>query len=372
MPENNYGFNIGDRIITTQPYDDCPDGEIGIVTALIDFKGNGQFEPAILCRMESDGISWNPTLELYPKISDGGTVEGSSKTLSEQLMEQNGWSCSDSRWYFFVPNVIKKFKGTYKRKTFTCDVCGNVMPASKMIRSKKGKYVCNKCLEQKSYSTKNDTVVGNKTNVGWTFGFEFECIPKSKADEAVLVSKKWGFVPTHDGSLPSDGVELKSPTINGRSSLMRMFKDANNSVDFSDYHCGQHINIGNSTWLDNTTMAAIRSRGHDIFYPLEQEMAAHQEETQRLCGRYFGNYCERSGGGSMCHGRWLNLEHGNRVEFRISKFVTPEQYFNLCNMWVDMLDMVHRKYLKGGCTTNAAKEASNSIIQIYRKYAGLK
>lgn len=372
MPENKYGFNIGDRIITTQNYDECPADEVGIVACLIDFKGGGQFEPAVVCRMESDGGSWHPILELYPEISDGGNADNENKTLSRKFIEQNGWSCAESQWYIFTPNAIKKYKGTYKRKVCACDVCGVTRPMSKMVRSKKGKYVCDKCLEKKSYSTKNDTVVGNKTNVGWTFGFEFECVPKSKEDEAVLVSKKWGFIPTSDSSLPCDGVELKSPTINGRSSLMRMFKDANNSVDFSDSRCGQHINIGNSTWLDYTTMSAIRSRSKEIFYPLEMEMSKHRSETERLCGRFFSGYCDMTRGGSLCHGRWLNLEHDNRMEFRISKFVTPEQYFNLCNMWVDIMDMIHRKYLKGGCTLNAAKDAAGAIVEIYRKYAGLK
>lgn len=372
MPVNRYGFNVGDRVITTQTVDDCPVGEVGIVTCLIDFQGGGQFEPAIVCRMESSGINWHPIIEIYPRISEG-KVEGSEKTLAEQIMEQNGWSCNDSSWYTFPPNALKKFKGVYKRKTFTCDVCGNVKPLSKMIRSKKGKYVCSACLEKKSYSTKNDVCVGNKTNAGWTFGFEFECVPRSKEDEAVLVSKKWGFVPTSDGSLPPDGVELKSPTISGRSSLRRMFRAANESVDFSDSRCGQHINIGNSSWLDYTTMTAIRNRQRDIFFPLEREMSNHMDETQRICGRYFSHYCDKTyGDGSFCHGRWLNLDHDNRVEFRISKFVTPEQYFNLCNMWVEMLDMVNRKYLKGGCTAKAAKEAGESIVEVYRKYAGLR
>lgn len=373
MPENRFGFNVGDRVITTRAYEDCPAGEVGIVTCLIDFKGGGQFEPVIVCKMESDFPELHPILELYPKISEGGKVAGSEKTLSEQLIEQNGWSCTSEYWYSFEPQCLKRYNGAVKRKTCACDVCGNVKPISKMTRSKKGKYVCAACLEKKSYSTKNNVLVGNKTKAGWTFGFEFECVPNSKSDEAVLVSKKWGFIPTSDGSLPSDGVELKSPTINGRSSLRRMFKAASESVDFSDCRCGQHINIGNSSWMDMTTMNAIRSRQREIFYPLEKEMALHRNETEKVCGRYFSHYCDKTYGSSdFRHGCWLNLAHENRVEFRISKFVTPEQYFNLCNMWVEMLDMVNRKYLKGGCTAAAAKDTSKSLIEIYRRYAGLK
>lgn len=369
MPNHDFGFKIGDRVIVTKPQDDCPVGEVGIVTYLIDFKGGGNFEPWIGCRMESDGIQWHDILDLYPRISEG-TVPGSTQTLAQKIMEDNGWLCRDNAYYQFPPTSLKKFTGTYKRKMHRCDVCGESRPSARLVRSKKGKYVCNACLEKKGYSTKNDTRVGKPTKAGWTFGFEFECIPKSKEDEAVLVSKKWGFIPTSDGSLPSGGVELKSPTINGRSSLKRMFDAANESVDFSNSCCGQHINIGNTAWMDKTTTDAIRSRATEIFYPLEKEMNLHEEQTTRLCGRFFGSYRERTTGmSSFTHGKWLNLDHNNRVEFRISKFVTPEQYFNLCNMWVDMLDMVHRNYIMCGCSEKAAKATGKELVKIFQRYA---
>ena len=188
MPSNNYGFSIGDRVIVTQPYEQCPAGEIGIVTCLIDMKGGGNFEPFVVCKMDSDGGDFHPMIDIWPRISEG-TVPGSNKTLAEQIMEQNGWRCSESYWYGFKPECLKKFTGVYKRKVHLCDVCGSQKPVARMVRSKKGKYVCSSCMEKKSYSTRNDVRVGRPTKAGWTFGFEFECVPKSKEDEAVLVSK---------------------------------------------------------------------------------------------------------------------------------------------------------------------------------------
>lgn len=368
MPSNNYGFNIGDRVIVAQPYEQCPAGEIGIVTCLIDMKGGGNFEPFIVCKMESDGGDFHPIIDIWPRISEG-TVPGSNKTLAEQIMEQNGWRCNESYWYGFNPECLKKFTGAYKRKVHLCDVCGSQKPVTRMVRSKKGKYVCSSCMEKKGYSTKNDVRVGRPTKAGWTFGFEFECVPKSREDEAVLVSKKWGFIPTSDSSLPSNGVELKSPTINGRSSLKRMFDAANEAVDFSDERCGQHINIGNK-WMDSTIMRAVRDRGVDIFYPVESYMAEHRQITEKVCGRYFRTYCGQCGmSGGYHHGDWLNLDHGNRVEFRISKFTTPEQYFNLVNMWVDMLDAVHKKYVMCGLTEKAAKATGKELVKIFQQYA---
>ena len=367
MP-NRYGFNIGDRVITSQQYERCPAGEVGIVTCLIDMKGGGNFEPFIVCKMESDGGDFHAMTDIWPRISEG-TVPGSNKTLAEQLMEQNNWSCDQSYWYCFSPEVLKKFTGVYKRKIHICDVCGGQKPISRMVRSKKGKYVCNSCLERKGYSTKNNTRVGRPTKAGWTFGFEFECVPKSKEDEAVLVSKKWGFVPTSDSSIPYDGVELKSPTINGRSSLKRMFDAAYEAVDFSDSRCGQHINIGNA-WMDSTILNAIRSRGAEIFYPLENYMDNHEAQTKKVCGRFFQSYCGRCGtSGGYHHGDWLNLDNSNRFEFRISKFVTPDQYFSLVNMWVDMLDAIHKNYVMRAMTQKAAKETGKELVKIFQQYA---
>lgn len=368
MPNHDYGFQIGDRVIVTSEYEGCPAGEVGIVTCLIDMRGGGRFEPFIVCKMESDGFDFHECTDIWPKVSEG-TVPGSTKTLAEQFIEQNGYRLDERCWFSFSPEHLKKFSGVYKRKIYTCDVCGVQKPISRMVRSKKGKYVCNSCLDIKSYSTRNNTRVGRKTKAGWTFGFEFECVPKSKEDEAVLVSKKWGFVPTSDSSLPSGGVELKSPTINGRSSLKRMFMAANDAVDFSSDRCGQHINIGNP-WMDETTIGAIRSRGNALFYPLEKYMTDHRDDTERVCGRYFKHYCETAGSsGGYYHGVWLNLDHGDRVEFRISKFVTPDQYFNLTNMWVDMLDAVHSGYLNRGCSDKAARETGRELVKIFQQYA---
>lgn len=365
MPANpkDFGFSVGDRVVVTEPQDDCPKGEIGVVVALIDFMGGGKFEPWIWCRMESDGCDWQNVIDIYTDFS--ADREGTKKILHD-----NGWTWNDRAYWGFQPDRLKKFAGVYKPKVNVCDVCGARKSASKMVRSKKGKYVCKECLRVKSYSTKNDTRVGKDTKAGWTFGFEFECIPKSEEDEAVLVSKKWGFIPTSDGSLPTGGVELKSPTICGRTSLKRMFDAANESVDFSHSSCGQHINVGNR-WMDKTTMNAIRSRANKIFSPMERYMNDHESDTRRVCGRFFGNYRERVGGGnSYRHGCWVNLDHDNRVEFRISKFKTPEQYFALCNMWCEVLEEVRTGYLMKGCSEEAATKVGQNLVKIFQKHAG--
>jgi len=367
MPENidRFKFKVGDRVTTIASDNYCGVGEIGTVISRIDFKdaeGEDTFSPSYVLLMEESGTRWIPCPDFYVDGKFNADMEETPRYIRENNIHISSHS-------FWIPQerILKKLPSNWKAKTVTCDVCNTVLRPNRMVKSAKGKYVCKECLRKKSYSTKNDIMAGKSTKQGWTFGFEFECIPKSEANEAVLVSKRWGFVPTSDGSLPSNGVELKSPIIQGRSSLRRMFNDAYNNVDFANAHCGQHINIGNSLWINEHNMRCIRENKARLFNRLGQYMDRHPEDVRRLCGRGFG--CYRSYDTAYRHGSWLNLEHNNRFEWRISKFVTPDQYFNLCNMWCDMMTCVNKHYLKSTCDSRAADTTGALLVEIFKKYA---
>ena len=71
----------------------------------------------------------------------------------------------------------------------------------------------------------------------------------------------------------------------------------------------------------------------------------------------------------------MNLDNNNRLEFRISKFKNPKQYFGLVNMWTEMLDAIINDFIipydenrtNGNCRN--AKKASNHMIRIFKRYA---
>lgn len=356
----SFDFHVGDRIITTADEDGCPAGEIGTVAATLNFDPNG-WDAAYVCHMETDGGEWHPVTELYWRMTDEAEA-------SQRIVAQNEWSATRPEWWMVSTDKCKKYTGTYKRVVYTCEICGRTMTRN-IVKSKKGKYVCKQCLSTKSYSTQNNTKAGKPTKLGYTYGFEFECVPKSESDKAVLVSKKWGFIPTSDSSLCGGGVELKSPTISGRSSLRRMFTEAYNSVDFSHNSCGQHINIGNSVWMGEQNIRLMRNCARSLFIPLQTYMKNHPSSVKAICGRNFGSYCALCDNGSQFrHGMWLNLAHDNRVEFRISKFRTPEQYYNLVNMWTEMLENVKNHFISAGGTEAAAQKTGAILVGVFMKY----
>ena len=356
----SFDFHVGDRIVTTVADETCPAGEIGTVVAPINFDPD-TWDAAYVCHMESDGGGWIPVTDLYWRMSD----EAES---SQRIVAQNDWRANRPEWWIIDTDKCKKYTGAYKRATHTCEICGRTMTRN-IVKSKKGKYVCKDCLSTKSYSTKNNTKVGKPTKNGYTYGFEFECVPKSESDKAVLVSKKWGFIPTCDSSLCSGGVELKSPTISGRTSLRRMFTEAYKSVDFSSTTCGQHINIGNNIWMGEQNIRLIRKHGSALFMPLQGYMKSHPASVKEICGRNFGSYCQASGSGEgFCHGYWINLSHDNRIEFRISKFRTPEQYYSLVNMWTEMLEVIKNCFISAGATSSAAQRTGATLVEVFKKY----
>ena len=227
----------------------------------------------------------------------------------------------------------------------------------------------------KRYETKNRSTAHEETKSGKTFGFEFECVPRDAAHEACLINRDYKFVPTFDDSLPADGVELKTPMYYGRRGLLEIFRAAAQNVRFNDRRCGQHINIGDTNFLDATAMVRIRRYAPALFGPLEDAMWKNYNETVSVYGRYFNIYCRRTDGSSrFCRNYWLNLRHNNRMEIRIAKFVSPEQYYDLVCMWADVLDCLDTHFLRhyGKSAQDnlcAAQKAGAALVHIFDRYA---
>lgn len=256
-----------------------------------------------------------------------------------------------------VSNKACKVKALVSK---TCKCCGSVINSGREAhKMSNGNYICGECFRNKGYSYKNNVAIGKiPKGKKRTFGFEFECVPKNDSCKANIIGGDMNIVPTDDSSLPSGGVEFKSPTYNSMRGLRRVFKTMSNNVDFSDDRCGQHINIGDRDYLNELTLDYLR--GHTaIFDNLKSYMLDNPEQTKHVCGRYFRRYC--SDNSSYCHGSWLNLEKDNRMEFRISKFVTPNQYLNLTQMWSEMIDVLIEDAIKPWYTPGKVNRKPNPI-----------
>lgn len=244
--------------------------------------------------------------------------------------------------------------------TKTCKCCGSVVEAGKTAhKMSNGSFICDECFRNKNYSYKNNIAIGKiPKGKKRTFGFEFECVPKNDSCKANIVGGDMNIVPTDDASLPSGGVEFKSPTYNSMRGLRRVFKTMSNNVDFSSERCGQHINIGDRDYINSMTLDYLKCHT-SIFENLKNYMKENPEQTEHVCGRYFRRYCTDNS--SYCHGSWLNLEKDNRIEFRISKFVTPTQYLNLTQMWSEMIDVLIEDAIKPWYTPGKINHKPNPI-----------
>lgn len=352
-----FAFNIGDSVVCVEARQACPVGVTGVVVGsnLIPAENGERTEEYFAVRIDEES-GFTPQRTYTRCVSDKGLA----------YISAHGWDIRDTRYWNFPARCLNKLD-TSKKRIVTCDRCGKKDLTYKMVRAKNGKYICKNCMEVKSYLTRNESKIGRPTKAGWTFGFEFECIPNNQESSAVLVGNKYRFVPTRDGSLAFGGVEFKTPIISGRSSLRRMFETADKMVRFSDSSCGQHINIGNSTWMNERAIRGIKNCSNELFGPLAVYMYDNRRATVKVCGRYFKSYCNYDS--RYQHGSWLNLDHDNRVEFRISKFKNPEQYYNLTNMWVEMLDYIHKHYTNCGETSMQAQACGQKLVEIFKKYA---
>lgn len=250
-----------------------------------------------------------------------------------------------------------------------CSCCGGKNIVENMIYGKNKKYICLSCNDIQPYSTKNDLKFHKKKKHGKTYGFEFECIPNSIQDKVVLCDRKYSFIPTYDASLPKDGIEFKTPIYYSLNGIKPMLKTLTTCADFTHVDCGQHINIGDTKYINCKNMCKIRDYSPIIFTPLAMYLKENRESTVKICGRYFTDYATISS--YTDHYSWINLSHDNRIEFRLSKMQTPTQYFQLICMWTEMLDAIITWFLPNP-SYKSAQKTSEKLVKIFQKYENEK
>ena len=244
--------------------------------------------------------------------------------------------------YEHLPEFL--FKVPRGHKVVTCDCCGQKLQAMYGIRTHNGKYICGDCMEVDDYCTKNIAHKRNYTKTGLTYGFELECVPYDYSGFATFLESKYGFIPTEDSSLPSGGVEFKSPIFNSMRGIKSMFNVLSKCADFSYDQCGQHINIGHEDY-DERAARIVQNNVKELFLPLNNAMLNNEEMTTKVCGRffdgaYYGEIMEDDSLPCMGHSYFINVRNFDRIEFRISKFVDTKQYMELICMWSEIMQLI--------------------------------
>lgn len=296
-------------------------------------------------------------------------------------------------------------------KTYaTCTRCGGTFPVSEMTRTTSAKrgersaHICERCATRNEwYHTANNKVLGtDKVNEVYC-GIEFEC---SFSDEYARNSMfEYGFIPTHDCSIQSDGTGRRyGDDGNACEYVSGLMKGLNRASKFaltcdkmvSDGHlkvndsCGTHFHVSVDSMKDAagnlTYMGYIRRFYHSLFIPLNEEMARNPGAMQALFGRDFSHYCEaidRSANPEYNRYLWINVTNSNNIEFRLNRFVSGKQYQKLMKMEVEMVKCIVTNFCEHFNDTDfdtrryenirayrkhKAEVTAQKLVKIYRKY----
>lgn len=300
-------------------------------------------------------------------------------------------------------------------KTATCTRCNREYPVIEMKKTESRKrggqpvYNCIRCATRNDfYHTTNDKVLGTEKVNNVYCGIEFE---SSFSDEfARNMMFEYGFIPTHDSSLRSEG-EGNRYGMDGNkceyvSGLMKGLNRASKFALSCDYmmseghlsvnhSCGTHFHVSIDSMKDThgnkTYMGYIRRFYNSLFVPLCEEMQAHPNATAELFGRYFTGYAreiDMSTTQSRHDDRYyfINCMADTNIEFRLNKFVSGKQYQKLMKMEVEMVQCIVKNFCehfndtpndsrryptKTSYRKHKAQTTANKLVKIFRKYANI-
>lgn len=262
---------------------------------------------------------------------------------------------------------VKKIN--FGQRKLTCDVC-NKEKYEYELYYYKGKHICSNCLKVKPYSTKNNKKILINDDSQKRFGIEFECIPKDTNSYVEIVSSNPSIIPTRDGSLPTGGVEFKTPITDSLNIIEIFLSSIESNAILTDDSCGQHINISDSR-INELGYTAIRMWSDEIFNPLLKYLVLHPFSTKRIWGRYFTDYA--SCNHFYSHGSWLNLRKPDLIEWRLPKYRNHKQYMNLLNIISKINDIIYNDYISVIFDDNfmdmrLTQKCSKNIVKFYKSY----
>ena len=298
------------------------------------------------------------------------------------------------------------------RKQATCSNCGRKFDVDTMVGTTSAKrggqpeYMCIECARRNNgYHTSNLVVFGTKkvnlTQVGWEHETSYT------DDYARNTMFEYGFIPTHDGSLNSDGDESRYGYWDGNSceyvsgimqglnkaskfalTCDRLMKDGHMKINDS---CGTHFHVSIDSMKDNagnhTYMGYVRRFYNSLFVPLCEAMKENPEATEELFGRYFTHYAkeidmETTQSGHYDRYYFINCLADTNIEFRLNKFVNGKQYQKLMKMEVEMVKCIVKNFCehfndtpkdsnrypnKTSYRKHKAQVTGQKLVEIFRK-----
>lgn len=254
-----------------------------------------------------------------------------------------------------------------------CTRCNRVFDVRSMIpcvsakRGGNAKYICAECdRTNERYHTSNDTIVGKNYKHEIRIGVEVETsYTDSDARNAFF---EYGCIATHDGSLRSDGTvrrygwdentcEYVTPIMNGLPTASKLALTVQRMADGGhlkmNSSCGTHFHVSINNMEDANGdavyMSYIRRFYNSLFMPLTVHLANHPEDTEKVFGRYFGQYRHKITWTATQEEHddryyYINCMADNNIEFRLNKFVNAKQYQALMKMCIEMTECIVKNF----------------------------
>jgi len=247
-------------------------------------------------------------------------------------------------------------------------------------------YLCPYCASRRdSYYAESTTIHGKVKANNKTYGVEFESMADSERARIEFLGRGW--LATSDSTV---AIEYKTAIYRGLNALSKdceTVERLNATGDFNTIHsnCGTHLNIGDTEHINEVTVDYIRRFCNSLFVPLTEAMEANRTATAELFGRALGGWaCGYSVYTSASeHRNFINLQHDNRIEFRICKFISAKQYMKAAKCCTEMVDAIINNFIlhfndepkdstrypnKTSYRKHKAQVTAQKLVKIYNKY----
>lgn len=264
-----------------------------------------------------------------------------------------------------------------KRKKFVahCDVCGKLMdndafgwiafqPKSRGTKA----YICPSCMRVHGYYSKQEKIRWGTSNANsFTFGFEFEIIPRTKASHALLISRDYGMLATSDCSISVyGGVEFKSLVYDSLNGVKQIFRTISENMVFNDEyydHMGTHVHIGHGTRYTWDFYNWLYDYDYELFDTLGEKLMNNPDLCQDVFGRALTSYANWPCN-YQDHASFINIANRSNLEFRILQFNDPTQYF-----WAVCLCKEFVKALLDGFEKNTdPSRVGKKLVKLFDKH----
>lgn len=219
-------------------------------------------------------------------------------------------------------------------------------------RGQRNAYLCNfHYYNAHDYFTENEIRLGTIKKNGFTYSQELES--SFSNEKARIELMKNGYIPTEDSTVD---IEYKSAITYGLNSLSKHCDSIQALIDNGDlslkdtweYTVGTHLHIGHIEYINPHTMQLMKRFYHELFLDLCKAMEKDYEKTEKLFGRYFGNWARKIKETTYCneHTNFINMQHDYTVEFRLCKFINAKQYMTCVWFCRNIMETVIKNFIE--------------------------